>query len=222
MKLEVIGAGFGRTGTHSLYLALNKLGYNTHHMIEVIKNEDQDVNVWNHAQDHPNSPGTNWDSVYNGYDAAVDFPTCMFYKELLDKNPDAKVILTVRSAESWYKSICNTIFSFYMTDDPPTFSDDHIGDALKMARHCTFDGVLERDHRNIRNKELMCELFEKHNAEVIKTVPADRLLIMNLGEGWEPLCKFLGKPIPKEEYPKSNSTENFLGRKFLKDATEQR
>ncbi|KAI8074471.1 P-loop containing nucleoside triphosphate hydrolase protein [Gongronella butleri] len=212
MKLEIIGAGLGRTGTHSLYLALNKLGYKTHHFIEIIENEDQDVDVWNHAHDHPNSPDTDWENVYARYDAAIDFPTCMFYKELMDLNPDAKVILTVRSSESWYKSICNTIFNYYFADEPPTFSKDHLGSALKMEQHCTLGGVLERDHRNIRDKALMCDLFEKHNAEVIKTVPADRLLVMNLGDGWEPLCRFLGKPIPDEKYPFSNTTESFIGK----------
>ncbi|KAI8072870.1 P-loop containing nucleoside triphosphate hydrolase protein [Gongronella butleri] len=220
MVLEVIGAGFGRTGTHSLYLALNKLGYNTHHMFEVLQNK-QDVTMWKHAYDFPNSPDINWDSVYEKYSAAVDFPTCMFYKELLEKNPDAKVILTVRSAESWYKSICNTIFSFYLEDEVPTFGDDYVGSAVKLVRHCAFDGLLERDHRSIRNKQLMMEIFEKHKAEVIKTVPADRLLVMNLGDGWEPLCRFLDKPIPKEDYPKTNATEDFFGRKFLKEAIEQ-
>ncbi|KAI8059001.1 P-loop containing nucleoside triphosphate hydrolase protein [Gongronella butleri] len=216
-NLEIIGAGFGRTGTHSLYLALNKLGYKTHHMVEVMRDETglQDPAVWTHAYDHPNSPETNWSKVYSSYTAAVDFPTCSFYEELMALSPNAKVILTVRSAESWYKSVTNTIFKFYMKkegEEEPMVLPGHMGEVLRMMAHTAMGGLLERDSSKLYDKEYMCRVFDEHVEQVKKTVPAERLLVLELGHGWEPLCEFLGKPIPDEPYPVTNSTEEFQGR----------
>ncbi|KAI8058998.1 P-loop containing nucleoside triphosphate hydrolase protein [Gongronella butleri] len=215
MKLEVIGAGFGRTGTHSLYFALNKLGYHTFHTVKAIDPPDghsrPDPLVWVNARDHPEEP-IDWKKAYgDDYNAALDFPTCSFYKELMEANPSAKVILTVRSPESWYQSACKTIFRMFIEDDKSAL-DGNFGDILRMVIHTAFDGLLEVSPEKVFDGELMCRLYIEHIEEVKRTVPADRLLVFHLGDGWEPLCNFLDKPVPNEPFPRSNDKNHFKTR----------
>ena len=107
MGLEVIGAGFGRTGTLSLKLALEQLGFaQCYHMFEVM-NHPEHVPLWRAA--HRGEP-TDWEALFAGYRAAVDWPSCNFWREQLDTWPDAKVILTQRDPERWYTSVMNTIW----------------------------------------------------------------------------------------------------------------
>ncbi|KAI8066493.1 P-loop containing nucleoside triphosphate hydrolase protein [Gongronella butleri] len=212
--LEVIGAGFGRTGTHSLYLALNKLGsYKTHHMVELLGDPTQDPSVWSHAYDRPNSPDTDWERVYGNYTAAVDFPTCTFYKELSEVYPDTKIILTVRSAESWYKSMSNTIFKNIKARKAAmkkgAVFEGHAGEVMKMMGKTAMGGTFFGDPAKLDDAEAVMKIFNDHIEEVKRTIPAERLLVLELGSGWEPLCNFLGKPIPDEEYPRSNSSDEF-------------
>ncbi|ORX62894.1 hypothetical protein DM01DRAFT_1331004 [Hesseltinella vesiculosa] len=211
MPLEVIGAGFGRTGTHSLYLALQKLGYPTHHMVELMRDPTQDANIWTYAYDHPNSPDTDWEKVYGRYTAAVDFPTCTFYKELCERYPDAKVVLTVRTPESWYKSMQNTVFKQVKMRQQNNDRGDtaHLADVFQMMRHTGMNGLFEHNMDKVDDEAFVCDIFSKHIEDVKRNVPADRLLIMNLGDGWEPLCNFLNKPVPDEPYPRSNSSDEF-------------
>ncbi|KAI8061601.1 P-loop containing nucleoside triphosphate hydrolase protein [Gongronella butleri] len=214
-SLEVIGAGMGRTGTRSLFEALNILGYKTHHGgFEILGNPDQDPAVWLHAYDHPFSPETQWDKVYGaaGYTAAVDFPTCVVYKELMVKYPDAKVILTLRKPEDWFKSASKTTIKLFQTpavQNPDTYHG-RVRDALLLTRHAILGGVIEKNPpEKLEDATLMIDLFNKHNEDVIKSVPPERLLIMNLGDGWDNLCQFLGKPIPDVPYPTSNNSGQF-------------
>ncbi|KAI9244921.1 P-loop containing nucleoside triphosphate hydrolase protein [Helicostylum pulchrum] len=197
--IEVIGAGFGRTGTDSLHLALNILGYNTHHMKSFFADPTLDTDDFYDAYLHPDE--TDWDKLYENYSAGVDWPTCSFYKELMVKYPNAKVLLTTRTPESWYKSVVNTIAS-------PTLLRTTSPKFRKMLDTVCVDGLLN-DPVRLADKEKVMALFADHNNEVKAHVPADRLLVMELGEGWERLCKFLGKEVPNTPYPSSNSTEHF-------------
>ncbi|KAI9336449.1 P-loop containing nucleoside triphosphate hydrolase protein [Pilaira anomala] len=197
--LEVIGAGYGRTGTDSLRIALNMLGYNTHHMRCFVMDPTTDTDDFYNAYYHRDE--ADWDKIYENYSAACDWPTCTFYKELMAKYPEAKVILTTRTPESWYKSVRNTILapqSFARA--PPKF--------LKMVKAVCMDGMLT-DPEILDDKEKIEKAFVDHINEVKTYVPAERLLVMELGEGWERLCKFLGKEVPTVPYPFANSTEEF-------------
>ena len=106
MALKVIGAGFGRTGTLSLKHALEKLGFEkAHHMMEVGKSPKQ-INYWSEiAKGMP----VDWTEVFEGYQSTTDFPACVYYKQLADLYPDAKVLLSVRDEDSWYRSVEQTI-----------------------------------------------------------------------------------------------------------------
>ncbi|MEO1029694.1 MAG: sulfotransferase family protein [Pseudomonadota bacterium] len=108
MALKVIGAGFGRTGTLSMKAALEQLGYvKTHHMLEVMPSKDQRKHWLAIAQ----GERVDWDEVFEGFEASVDFPSSTYYTELLEKYPEAKVILTVRDPDKWYVSASNTIYA---------------------------------------------------------------------------------------------------------------
>lgn len=135
-------------------------------------------------------------------------PTCVFVESLMKKYPDAKIILTVRSPESWYKSVKNTIYQANKTMRQQSQTNPHMAKLLEMTNTVFVDGVFA-DENKMEDEEYLKSAFIKHNEWVKANVPADRLLVMELGDGWEKLCPFLGKEIPKEPYPRSNSTEEF-------------
>jgi hypothetical protein len=198
MTLQVVGAGFGRTGTVSLKLALEKLGFAPcHHMSEVFQHQEQ-VPFWDRAAQ---GETMNWDDVFSSYRASCDWPSCAFYKELADFYPQAKVILTLRDPQSWFKSVSATIMGAMRKPEhgpgilPGIFAPLIIGEN-------TFGNDFREAH--------MIDVFERHNEEVKRTIPADRLLVFEAREGWGPLCEFLGKPVPDMPYPKANSTDEFL------------
>jgi hypothetical protein len=153
-----------------------------------------------------------WDRIYQNYSAAVDWPTCTFYKDLMVKYPEAKVILTVRSADSWYKSVKNTI---HIAATKPTPDDPKLQKFKKMVYDVCAHGTI-MDPIKFQDEEAIKLDFVEHNEEVKRYVPADRLLVLELGEGWERLCKFLGKEIPDAPYPSSNSTEEFINSQMPK------
>ena len=106
MALSVIGAGFGRTGTHTLNLALEMLGFGPcHHMEDVMAHPEQKELFRAAGRGEP----VDWDALYAGYKSAVDWPTAYFWRELAEHFPEAKLILTVRNSEEWYKSARATI-----------------------------------------------------------------------------------------------------------------
>ncbi|KAI8146476.1 P-loop containing nucleoside triphosphate hydrolase protein [Fennellomyces sp. T-0311] len=201
--LKVIGASFGRTGTDSFRIALNKLGYNTHHMRSMHEPNAQ-PELFTKAYLHPEEP-VDWDQIYEGYDAACDWPTVSFLEPLLKKYPDAKVILTVRDPDSWYKSVMNTVYKIHSTMKVHT--EGKMKFNAEMIETIVLDGAFGND--DINNAEAMKAKFIEHIAWVKKHVPADRLLVLELGEGWDRLCKFLDKPVPNEPYPHANTTKEF-------------
>ncbi|KCZ87620.1 sulfotransferase family protein [Hyphomonas johnsonii] len=207
MTIGVISAGFGRTGTMSLKLALEELGHGPcHHMIEVIGNGDAQVPLWNDAlAGHPD-----FQAIYAGFNSAVDWPTAAFWKEVADAYPDAKVILSTRSAESWYNSISETILATVWA--PETWPAPAV-EWFKMVTR-----VLERSFGDAKDKDAIIATFHAHEAAVKAAIPADRLLVHSARDGWEPLCAFLGKPVPATPYPRTNSKEEFF--QHMKEADD--
>lgn len=197
MGLKVIGAGVGRTGTLSTKLALEQLGFDKcYHMESVIGNPEV-ITTFDKAY---NGGKVNWDELFGDeYQAAVDFPTCMFYKELMELYPDAKVLLNLRDADKWYESVYETIWKFHSSKTHEgTFGGAQLASKLdKMIWDGFFEGQLE-------NKERTIEIYNKHIAEVKRVVPSDKLLVFNVKEGWEPLCKFLGVEVPDTSFPRAN------------------
>ncbi len=195
MALEVIGTGFGRTGTDSLREALEILGFGPcHHMRELFKDPEHN-NLWRAvAQGTP----PDWDLLLGGYRSCVDWPSAHYWPQLVETFPEAKVILTWRSAESWWASFEHTILprilAFTETDATPK-SGELIGPQV------FHDRPDDRDH--------CIAVYEANVAAVKKQVPAERLLVHSLGDGWPPLCAHLGVPVPDVPYPRSNSAGEF-------------
>jgi hypothetical protein len=208
MGLQVIGAGFGRTGTLSFKLAVEQLGFDPcHHMMEVMSSEP-DVEAWTRAAE---GTLTDWDDLYGGWAATCDFPHCVFYAELAEFYPEAKVVLTVRDAESWYRSASATIFS---PDNLKRFNGRGDGDDSGGAMRSALADVIGRvvDMRSELGSDEMIRAFERHNAEVRATIPPERLLVFEASQGWEPLCEFLEVPVPDTAYPRTNTSEEFRNR----------
>lgn len=200
MALDVIGAGFGRTGTLSLKLALEKIGFGPcYHMMEVFKHPHFAASWKKAAYNEP----LDWDQVFDGYRATVDWPGCSYWKELSTTYPAARVILSVRDPVRWYESTQNTIFSADMmkraAEAPP---DENRAGMMKKILGDTFGGrFADRDHA--------IAVFNNHVAAVKSAIPSDRLLVFEVADGWEPLCSFLDVDVPDEPFPRTNSTEEF-------------
>ncbi|MDL4821006.1 sulfotransferase family protein [Actinomadura opuntiae] len=199
--LQVIGAGFGRTGTLSLRTALERLGYGPcHHMTALFEDPAQLV-LWREVAD---TGAADWDRVYDGYRATVDWPGAAYWRQLVLHYPDAKVILTVRDPERWYESAHDTIYQSHMASldgAPPELAGMRdIADAIVW--HGVLGGRFDKDHA--------IGVFNEHNAAVRREVPAGRLLEFEAAQGWEPLCAFLGVPVPDEPFPRSNDRAAFM------------
>jgi hypothetical protein len=201
MPLSVIGAGFGRTGTLSLKLALEQLGFGPcHHMLEVFARPAQ-ATTWRAAAE---GKAVDWDALLDGYAAAVDWPACHFWRELSARYPAAKVVLTARDADAWYDSLSATIGKFANGQNPPP--DPLKGEVFAMGQlivmERTFGGrIAEPAHAKA--------VYRRHVEAVTAGLPADRLLLFNVAEGWAPLCRFLDRPVPSQPFPRSNSREEF-------------
>lgn len=197
--LKVVGAGVGRTGTHSLKEALETLlGGTCHHMIEVFAHPDE-VPIWIDAID---GNEINWGELMKPYTAQVDWPGASFWPELSHFNPDALVILSVRDPDEWYTSCSNTIFAGIR-------GTVENGDAWMAALLRLF---ADRFSDQIEDRDAMIAAFEKHNEAVRAGVPEERLLEWTTSDGWGPLCERLGVAVPDEPFPLTNTTAQFRER----------
>lgn len=213
MSIKIIGAGLPRTGTNTLKASLEKLGYSkTYHMKELLAHPEN-LHYWLTLKE---TGTTNWDELYNGYQATVDFPAYPWYKEHMKRYPEAKVILTVRPFEKWYTSLHGTIWQA----GPQT-----LGQKLSMISKLLFNSRLRSVIKCVKfakssifekhlqgkfaDKGFAEEIFNKHTEDVKASVPSDKLLVYDVRDGWEPLCSFLNVPEPSEPLPHLNKKENF-------------
>ncbi len=194
----------GRTGTMSLKLALELLGFDKcYHMVEAWENPHH-IPVWRaaHRQSFPD-----WSNVFQGYQATVDFPSSIYYEQLMDFYPQAKVILTERDAEQWYESTKNTIYPGRNAPSTSELSDAE-KEAHQMVDESIWKGLFEG---RFEDRDFAINVFNQHNEEVRNKVPVDRLLIYRVEEGWDPLCRFLGVDSPLEvPFPKSNTRKEYI------------
>ena len=201
MSIKVIGAGFGRTGTLSLKQALEMLGFDKcYHMMEVHLHPTH-AQVW---KDLGDGIMPDWHELFEGYQASVDWPSCNFWREQMAVYPEAKVILTRRDPEKWYASVMNTIWPSSKAGSERTEPAARL--RTSMVFGLIWDGIFEG---RMDDKDFVIGQFEKHNQQVIDEVPANKLLVYEPGDGWEPLCTFLDVPVPEADYPRVNSTEDF-------------
>ena len=194
MTLKVVGTGFGRTGTDSMREALNILGVGpTHHMFEVIGNQRQ-TELWRALA----AGGTaDWGKLFEGFNACVDWPSAYYWRQLIVAYPQAKVILTYRSSESWWESFSKVLLPVLRA------STDQASLGIALIAKQVFRGGDPFDCTHA------IATYEAHVAAVKAEVPPARLLVHNLGDGWRPLCAHLGVSVPDLPYPSRNSAVEF-------------
>jgi hypothetical protein len=215
MTLKVIGLGMGRTGTLSLKLALEKLGYGPCYHMEDLIRQPENIIYWEEIKKRGT---TDWEKLFGSYQSAVDFPVIACYQQLLEKYPDAKIILTVRDANAWYESASRTIFN----------TEPGLAGKVKMALKMPFSprlrnlmrvfrmsGQFWQEHvgKNFREKEAAIAFYRRWNEQIKSEIPAEKLLVYEVSQGWQPLCGFLGVEVPAEDFPKANIREEFLQEK---------
>ena len=216
--MRIIGAGFGRTGTTSLKSALEGLGFGScYEMTEAFRHPEH-VAFWEAAR---RGERVDWEGFFSGYGVAVDWPACAFYAELMEAFPHAKVILTVRDPERWYESTRSTIYGIRKLSTGPApvrlafalgglFVPGVTGIA-RLANEIVWEDTFE-DRFDDRRHAI--ETFRRHNDEVRRRVPPERLLVYDVREGWAPLCDFLGVEAPDEPFPHLNDTREMRRRLF--------
>lgn len=214
--MNVIGAGFGRTGTTSLKAALETLGFGrAYHLTEVFTHPAH-ARFWEAAR---RGEPVDWEAFFSGYGVAVDWPACAFYGEMMEAFPEASVILTVRDPGRWYESIFSTIYQVRRVSAGPLavrsafalaglFAPGVTGIARladRLVWEDTFDGRFE-------DRAHAIETFRYHNEEVRRRVPPERLLVFDVREGWAPLCDFLNVAVPDGPFPHLNEAREMRRR----------
>lgn len=213
--LEVIGNGMGRTGTFSLKTALEILGFGPcYHMFEIIE-EPRRIEQWSpllHGED-----GVDFGEVFDGYRATVDWPGCHYWREILRRFPAAKVVLTTRNPDTWYRSMVEMVRSAERAvhelaaipgsaynPAAPTWQTMQRLDwfITELIWDGTFDG-------RFADPEHAKAVFERHNESVRRSVPAGQLLVFDVADGWGPLCEFLGVGVPDTPFPRLNDVESY-------------
>ncbi len=211
MTLEIIGVGFGRTGTDSTREALNLLGYPCYHMREVLRNpkNKSHLGFWIEVANAEAGVQHDWSRVFASYRATVDNPAACVWRELLEAYPEAKVLLTLHPGgpDSWYESTVETIYA------PERMWQARVLELftpfgrrfMPMARKLIWGRFYEN---TLEDRAAAIELYNRHIEDVKAAVAPDRLLIFDVSEGWQPLCDFLGGslavPVPDEDFPRIN------------------
>jgi hypothetical protein len=204
--MELIGAALGRTGTTSLKAALEELGLKPcYHALTLFTHPNHNK-IWLKAAQKKQF---DWQKTFKKYKATLDFPACIFYRELIDAFPDAKVLLTVRDFQNWYESSYQTIYaaSLAMRSIPrwlvwliPPLR------TFKMINDTIWDGFF---HGRFEDQDYAISIFNQYIESVKADVPPENLLVFNIKEGWDPLCNFLNAPVPNKPFPHLNDRKTF-------------
>ena len=197
--LQVIGAGFGRCGTTSLRAALRTLGYDPCYHMQTALTHYPHLRFWIRAR--AGEP-VDYRRFFRRYRAAVDWPVCEFYRDLIALYPDAKVVLNVRDPGAWYDSVRDTLW--VIDQILPWWFPRRM---RQMHEDVIWNG---RFQGRFLDRSWAIEVYQKHLADVRSTVPPERLLEFDVRQGWQPLCAFLDRPVPPNvPFPRLNDRRWF-------------
>lgn len=214
-NLRVIGAGLGRTGTLSFKKALEILGFGPcYHAVEVSKHKHNAL--WTQFANNTSDLALLRRILADGeFSSSCDFPSSPYWQEQLTLYPNAKVILTARDAEKWYKSCSDTIFKMSPGHPEAPFGvtlAQWLGIVPSSVVGMLNRIIFEKTFKQNWDKHHVIACYNEHNSNVLKTCPADKLLVFEVSEGWKPLCAFLDVPVPNVPFPHVNDTKHFQGR----------
>ncbi|KAJ7485540.1 hypothetical protein FB451DRAFT_1230196 [Mycena latifolia] len=222
VPMQVLGLGLSRTGTASLKIALETLGYVETNHGRMVGNASPAVqDMWIEAiKAKYYGKGTpygraEWDRLLGEYPAVTDWPHTLFAEDLIAAYPEAKVVLTTRNVDSWWKSFEATIVEGVKLTylgrlqewfDPVYGKKQYLWRLSIPAVLGTGAGVEHMTEDSAKAR------FIAYCEEIRRLVPKDRLLEFNVKEGWVPLAGFLGKEVPVTPFPRVNDTEQFQKR----------
>ena len=211
--MKVIGAGLPRTATTTQMFALEQLGFGPcYHMRDLLADIEGGLPLWEAAADGAGA----WERIFGEAQSTVDWPSARYYPELMEHYPDAKVLLSVRGGEEWAASMRETVWGIFHGDsvihhlcEARAVLDPLWRRYMELMRHMSWNdetGALAGDTSTVAG---LSTAMERWNEEVKATVPAERLLVWNPSEGWEPLCEFLEVDVPSAPLPRLNDTQSF-------------
>lgn len=210
--MRVIGAGFSRTGTTSLRAALDRLGYGPCLHGWDFAGHPALIRDWLHAYRNPQT--TDWQALLGPYDVTLEFPMAAMWRELAEAFPEAKVIVSVRDENAWYDSMAGSVFRIPLWLHPTARrvlrrvamkTTSWLPPYPGMYEEIVYDGVFG----GRLDREGAIEVYRRHTEEVVRDLPADRVLVWQPAQGWEPLCTFLGVPVPNEPFPRLNDLSSW-------------
>jgi Sulfotransferase domain len=214
MAMRLIGAGMPRTGTLTQKVALEMLGFAPcYHWVDVLADLDS-IAGWERAMDGE----PDWPALFGDAQASADWPGGFFWRELMEAYPDAKVLLSVREPESWERSFRETIWNMghggsllHLMSSARALVDPQWKGYTDFVERMFWspEGTFAAGHEQ---PQQLIDAMIAHNEAVKAAVPAERLLVWKVSEGWGPLCEFLEVPEPAEPLPHVNDRETFLGR----------
>ncbi len=198
--MQLIGAAFPRTGTMSIKHAIEMLGVGPcYHMHELFLHPEH-IPLWMQARQ---TSTFDWTRVMAGYQASLDTPACLYWRELADYFPQAKVLLTVRDPSSWYDSIAATIHPIVYR---PESAANH---ALAMVKELFFESYLQGQ---FLDKKATMQRYTDYCNEVRQYIDPARLVEYSVAQGWPALCEIFQQPVPNQDFPRSNSRADFRER----------
>lgn len=209
--MKVIGAGLPRTATTTQMFALEQLGFAPcYHMRDLLTDLEGGLPLWEAAADG----APDWGAVFGQARSTCDWPSAYFYRELMDRYPEAKVILSVREAEVWSRSMEQTIWGMWHGDSVL----HHLNEARQVVDPLWRRYIALMSRLNFSETgafagaddmpKLMAAM-ERWNNQVQDDVPAERLLVWKPEQGVEPIAEFLEVALPEEELPRLNDTKAF-------------
>ncbi len=202
--LKLINAGLGRTGTTSLQVALERLGFGPgYHMFDIVSSDER-LGQWERIV--CDKQPADWEAIFDGYTSAVDGPCAIYYRQIMQAFPEAKIMLTVRDAEGWYRSTYDTLYQFALANrDNPADIHSRQSRLYRFTSSMIWNGLFGG---RFEDKDHAIDVFHRHNQGVVATIDPANLLVYDVRQGWDPLCAFLGVEVPAEDFPHLNDTQS--------------